>query len=1100
MVKKFLLILFNVFVISCMYAQERQVKGVVISAEDGEPIIGASVSIVGTTQGTVTDFDGNFMLNIPASAKKITVSYVGMKPLTVDISQNMNITLYPDATQIDEVVVTGYQKIDRRLFTGSAEKLTADKALMDGEADVSRMLQGKVAGVAVQNVSGTFGAAPKLKVRGASSIYGNQSPLWVVDGVILEDVVEIPADALSSGDATTLISSAVAGLNADDIESFQILKDASASALYGARAMNGVVVITTKKGKSGSYAINYSGEFTTRLKPSYSDFNLMDSQEQMDVNMELYAKGWLAPDNLLTRSNWGVFGYMYNQMYKPDASGNFLLKNYPEEIAKYLQAAEMRNTDWFDELFRYSVIQNHSLSLSAGSEKNKNYASLSIYNDPGWTMADQVQRFTGNFNTTNDISNTVSLTFATTGSIREQQAPGTLNRTANVVEGEFSRDFDINPFSYALNTSRTADPSVFYQMNYAPFNIKDELLYNTMDISQVDLKLQGELAWKPIKGLDFNLLGSYRYVKSTTETKINENSNMAGAYRADQNQTVLDKNMFLYRDPDDPIAWPVVVLPEGGFYNREDFKMSSMYVRFTGNYNKAFNEIHLTNFLLGSEIKSTDRTNSFSNGYGYQWNRGGTAFTDYRILKMMLEGDFAYFGLNDTYTRSAAFFATGSYSYLGKYTLNVTGRMDGTNQLGKEAENKWLPTWNASTAWNVKEEDFLKDNDVISQLQLRLTYGMNANPAPAYANALAIYRSALTFRPEGDKENQIYIESLENKELTWEKQYELNAGFDLGLFNNRLSLSFDAYNRDCFDLIAPVKTSGIGGQYYKWANYATMYSRGVEFSLGGQILAGPGLNWNANMTFSYAKNEITDMQSNPSVMDLVSPTGGPRVGYPARGLYSLQFAGLTEKGYPQVINEKGQVTVGEVYFQEAQNLGHLVYEGPVDAPYQGGLNNGFALKNWKLNVFLTYQFGNVIRLDQSFKAGYTDLDVMPKELKNRWVLPGDEKYTNIPVIPSYTEASLKTLSTAYNAYNFSTERVASGSFIRLKEIFLAYDVPSKFVHSFKLNNIQLKLTASNIALLYADEKLNGQDPEFFRSGGVAMPTPRQFTLTLKVGL
>ena len=206
-----------------------------------------------------------------------------MKTEEVGIKSHLKITMKTDSEILQEVVVTGMQRMDKRLFTGAATKLSADNVKMDGMAEISRALEGRAAGVSVQNVSGTFGTAPKIRVRGATSIYGSSKPLWVVDGVIMEDVTEVGADDLSSGDAVTLISSAIAGLNADDIESFQILKDGSATSIYGARAMAGVIVVTTKKGKAGSNKISYTGEFTMRMKPNYRNFNIMDSQEQMDV-------------------------------------------------------------------------------------------------------------------------------------------------------------------------------------------------------------------------------------------------------------------------------------------------------------------------------------------------------------------------------------------------------------------------------------------------------------------------------------------------------------------------------------------------------------------------------------------------------------------------------------------------------------------------------------------------------------------------------------------------------------------------------------------------------------------------------------------------
>ena len=287
-------------------------SGVVLYAENQEPVIGAYVYVEGTSLGTVTDLDGKFELsNLPPTAKFIVASYMGVKDTKVAIGTSLRILMEADSELLEEVVVTGMQKMDRRLFTGSSAKIDASEAKLDGMSDVSRSLEGKVAGVSVQNVSGTFGTAPKIRVRGATSIYGSSKPLWVVDGVIMEDVVDVSADQLSSGDATTLISSAIAGLNSDDIESFDILKDGSATSIYGARAMAGVIVVTTKKGRAGQSRVGYTGEYTIRLKPSYTTFNIMNSQDQMAIYQELQQKGYLNYAETSNAADCGIYGKMY---------------------------------------------------------------------------------------------------------------------------------------------------------------------------------------------------------------------------------------------------------------------------------------------------------------------------------------------------------------------------------------------------------------------------------------------------------------------------------------------------------------------------------------------------------------------------------------------------------------------------------------------------------------------------------------------------------------------------------------------------------------------------------------------------------------------
>lgn len=463
-------------------------------------------------------------------------------------------------------------------------------------AEISRSLEGRAAGVSVQNVSGTFGTAPKIRVRGATSIYGSSKPLWVVDGVIMEDVTEVGADNLSSGDAVTLISSAIAGLNADDIESFQILKDGSATSIYGARAMAGVIVVTTKKGKAGSNKISYTGEFSMRLKPSYNNFNIMNSQEQMDVYKTMANNGYLNFSDVYRASDSGVYGKMYH-LVNDYSNGGFALDNTREAMDGYLQQAEYRNTDWFDILFNNSISQNHAVSMSSGTDKASYYTSLSAMVDPGWTKQSSVQRYTANINALYNISRQLSLNLIGNTSYRKQKAPGTLSSSIDVVSGEVRRDFDINPYSYALNTSRALDPDEYYVRNYAPFNILHELENNSMDLTVVDLKFQGELKWKPFKKVELAALGAYKHSATTQSHSITDYSNQAWAYRAMDDATMRDANPWLYTDPDVINSLPLSVLPVGGFYRETKYGMNSYDFRASISYNDVFAEDHVINLL-----------------------------------------------------------------------------------------------------------------------------------------------------------------------------------------------------------------------------------------------------------------------------------------------------------------------------------------------------------------------------------------------------------------------------------------------------------------------------------------------------------------------
>jgi len=340
---------------------------------------------------------------------------------------------------------------------------------------------------------------------------------------------------------------------------------------------------------------------------------------------------------------------------------------------------------------------------------------------------------------------------------------------------------------------------------------------------------------------------------------------------------------------------------------------------------------------------------------------------------------------------------------------------------------------------------------------------------------------------------------LENDQLTYEKKHEFNFGFEAGFLNDRINVSFDIYSRKNFDEIGPVTTQGIGGEVIRWANAADMKASGQELSISTTNIKNKDFSWNTSFIFSHSKTEITNLESQDRAIDLITNMGGRRKGYPVRSLFSIQFKGLDENGLPTVLNEKGEVTSDDINFQERENLDFLKYEGPTDPTIMGSLGNLFKYKGFTLNVFMTYSFGNVVRLDPVFAAQYSDLTSMTKEYKNRWEHAGDENITNVPVILSkYQYENNKKLRYGYNAYNYSDVRIAKGDFIRMKEISLGYDFPKAWIHP--LNNLSLKLQATNLFLIYADKKLNGQDPEFFRSGGVSAPVPRQFTLTVKVGL
>ncbi|HEY8387338.1 MAG TPA: SusC/RagA family protein, partial [Parasegetibacter sp.] len=845
--------------------------------------------------------------------------------------------------------------------------------------------------------------------------------------------------------------------------------------------------------------------YTVKLKPSYDNYNLMNSADQMSVYSEMYRKGWLNFSDILRVADGGVFAKM-NRLISTynEAEGRFELSNDPESRAAFLDRYARANTNWFDVLFKNSLTQEHSLSISSGTSDAQYYFSSSFLSDAGWTIGDDVKRYTTNVRANYRLSDKFTAGLSMVGSVRMQKAPGSNSRVSNTLEGVYTRDFDINPFSYALNTSRALTAYQengeleYFTRNFAPFNIVNELANNTIQLNMVDVRLQGELGYKITSNLEFNTIAAIRYVKTGREHKIRENSNMALAYRANYDATINSRNRFLYNDPDDPDTDKVVVLPEGGFYNRTEDQLMNYNVRNTLNWKGDINSMHSLQVLLGQEIKYTNRQNAWYNGFGYQYEKGGVPFTDYRILKQMLEGNFNYFGMDEYYDRGMSFFSNVIYSFDEKYVFNGTFRYDGSNKMGKSRRARWLPTWTLSGAWNIDQEPFMADATKIDYLKLRASYGLTASIGSA-DNSSVVLSNSSTRRPVfSNIESQIVISSLENSELTWEKQFEGNIGFDLSLLNGKYTVTVDVYKRDGFDLISSIRTSGIGGQAIKNANYADMKSKGVEVTFGTRLIQSRNWTYTTNLTFGYNENKIINLKNTPRILDLIQSEGGPKENAPVRGLYSIKFLGLDpEYGTPIFINDEGK-TGGSVYVQSL-NTQYLVYEGPVDPTITGGFNNTLNYKDLSINLFFSYQIGNKIRLNPVYRTRYSDLDAMPREFLDRWTLPGDEAYTNVPSIMYWLNANRLDGEYPYSNYNFTDVRVADGSFLRLKTASLQYRMNPTWLKPIGAKSLSLGLVATNLWLIYADPLLKGQDPEFFQSGGVALPMPRQFTLTLKLG-
>ncbi len=1082
--------------------QGNEITGQVVD-KNGLPIPGTTVSIQGTTTGVVTDFDGNFTIRV-SLGNILKVESLGFQTQTITVSNknktNYTIVLLESIEALDEVVITdGYKKVDRRLFAGVATKLNLDDIKIDGVSDASRLLEGKDAGVVVDNLSGSFGASPRIRIRGNTSLNGNNNPIWVVDGVILEDNIELGQGDLASGDISSLIGSSIAGLNPDDIKNFSILKDASATALYGARAKNGVIVITTKKGKKGTLRVNYGNNFAFRLRPRYTNFNVLNSQEELSVYSELVNKGIINLTTAQIAESYGVLGKYYDLRRTNDVE----IGANGQLADSFFNRYQTANTDWFKTLFTdLSLQQTHSLSLSGGSDDAIYYFSASYLNDEGQTIGDKAQRYTTRLNTKFNLTDKFTLGTTLSGSFRDQVVPGTNDRTLDVITGEFDREFEINPFNYSLTNSRSVTPYdengnlEFFRKNYAPFNILHELRNNFVNIDVTDISFQTDLDYKITDNLTATSTFNYRKAITQREHIIGDFSNQAEAFRADEG-VLANINPFLYQDQNDLTRPPYSILPEGGINIYNEDILDYLYLRNSISWNPSIGDNHDFTVLLGQEIKSSTRKSREYNGIGIFYDNGYLVNTEPDAIDQLTNRGNQYFDISNFRDRFTGFFFNGGYTFDRKYTINGTLRYDGSNLQGSSPKSRYLTNYNISGAWNIDKENFF-NVDWVNLLKLKGTYGLSGGRGPLTSATLDL-RGAVPFRPQ-DLESVIRINSLENRDLTFEKLKEFSTGLEFSLFSNRLTGEIGYYKRKSFDLIGTIKTSGIGGDEFKQGNYADLETEGYEFTLSTVNVKSKNFEWSTNINAGYNTEKVVELKNAPVLANLLTPNGNPFTGREISALYSVRFAGLNEFGIPTFFDANNNI-VTHIDLRSNEDIEKILkYEGPTQPRGAGGFTNTFKFYGFTLTANVSFKFDYKIRLNSSFSPVYNDFNSLPGELINRWRLPGDENSTNIPaILDNRTLRDELAGDNAYNLYNRSDLRVVDGTYARMRSIALGYDIPNSYAKRLGFTSARVRLQGENLFLLYSNKDLNGQDPEFFNAGGAALPVAKTVSFSLNVG-
>ena len=946
-------------------------------------------------------------------------------------------------------------------------------------------------------------AAPEKKetttvvsMRQATSVKSVYYPLWVIDGVIYKEDKNFNVADLASPEAKRLIAAALPGLSESDIQSFQVINDASATALYGQRALGGVISVRTSKAGQGTNSFTYQAELTYRAIPSYREFNILNSQDQMAVFNEMANGKSLDNEAVFIASQYGVYGHLYNSIYNyNDQTGEYGVLNTDAGRAAYLRAAELRNTNWFKELFQHSIRHQHTLTFSTGTQKANYYASLNANLDPGWNKYENSQTYSFNFNA--DFRPFKGWSFG-------------IRSTASYGKVHYGGDW--RPGSYAPTASRTLDPNTFYAYDYTPFNIKHELQHNTRDYKTANLSLQATIDWQPITQLRLSALGALRYRDQYGVTDRDEHSNAAEVYRNISKSIIRSNSDYLYKPLDDPTALPQIVMPYGGIRNSQNIIDERYDGQLKAHYNDTFgrNGEHNLSAVAGLEVFEERHLNEWFDAYGVNYNLGYlTTYSPLLFTNLRNKGK-QYYEIRPTLNRGVSLVGNVDYTLLGRYRVNASYRREGTNQFGRARTIRYIPTWNVGGNWSIDQEAFFPKLKPLSSLSMSLSYGMSGT-IPYVHNALPRLKTLLPFFGDANLiEPGVYIDEPANYDLTYEKMYELNWGLNFGLFDERISAGITLFNRQGRDLIDQVFPQGTGGFVdFLYGNVAQMSAKGIELSLTTQNIRTRDFSWSTSITYSRNTNKVTRLNTSPSVKNLTDEKGAARQGYPLNSLFSIPFYKLDENGHPRfflpdgadVLPDGRHITSPKTGEQvswtasQPEEINYLVYSGTRTPTDQGGINNSFSFKNFRLGVYVYYSFGGVKRLPEQFATKYNDYQVMGKEFNRRWLRGGDEERTNIPVIATDAHRQANPyLSNAYTNYNKSDVRVAKTDYVQLRDISLSYTVPKSFVDRLRLSSLSLKLQASNVALLYADKKLNGALPYDYDY------QPHSYIFTATVGL
>ena len=1106
------LVLLPLLAASFAYAQEKRViTGTVLDGATSKGLVGASVkidaqSVSSTTPqkgiiesvsvGTITTKNGQFSLEIPAETQSVTISFPGYEAEILQIFAGQSeytvklqaVTISKKESTIQEVILTGYQKIEKRKLTSAVNSVKMDDINQAGVASVDNLLQGQVAGVVVTPETGAPGSPAKIRIRGTASLSGPQDPLWVIDGLPLEG-----NDVLNFNDKDNidqLQNFSIAGLNPNDIEDITILKDAAATAIYGARAANGVISITTKKGKKGAMRVNFSADTFVNFRPDFSKLNLLNSSEKVDLELMLASRPELT--------------------YRDDKGEVMRILNANNQLSTYrlggwnaldpttqsqINALRSNNTDWGKLLYRTAINRQYGASISGGTDNSNYYFSLGYFDEQGTTIGTGFERFNLTLKNNFKINDKLNVGVSIFGTQSEKKSFVT-DADASINPANYSRN--VNPYLNPFN----ADGSYKYDQDidgfddrYVPFNFLEERENSYYTLKNKSLKAILDLEYKLSKSLKLTSQLGVQYDINDTEKFTGKDTYYTRKLK--EATRYYQGGSYKY------------FLPEGAIKQNWDNDYFQYNWKLQALYNTKIGSRHEIDLMAGTELRKTNDNTTITKAFGYDPVTRKSTPIVFPSSNYASDKRFeAYREVAPIENAYASFYATGSYTLDKKYTFFGSARYDGTNLFGVDDKYKYLPIWAASASWLVSKEKFMEHVPVISNLRLRASYGLQGNIDRNTSPYFIGEYSDTTILP-GNNENIINVISPPNGKLRWEKTTNTNLGMDLGLFNNRINLSADVYNRKGTDMISMKETPLETGFEYTMVNWGSLTNKGFELALTTKNINKDNFKWNTTINFAHNKSEVLDEQ----VRD--NSTLPSRVGLPVNAVFALKTAGIDQYGNPlfwkgdqkvsaaeffQLYDEwadfyPGQLVGTKLSNEEIRNL--FTYVGDRDPKFTGGIINNFKYKNFDLTISAAFNIKQTIMSSPSYRG--MELDRGRNYTQDIWqagiTLPGITSPDNT-ANPEGWMANKWFADNRANTYALLDLWAKEISYLRISSIRLGYTLPKQFTDSIGISALRLSLEGRNLFVF--SNGYNGYfDPETY--GNIyAQPIQKSVTVGVNV--